>query len=119
MLEFCRLYKSLMRLIRRQFVQLGKPALAALLAGIVLLLDAMAVCLPLHEMLHKDANEPDHQCAVETLAHGKIESASCEIVIPPPTVVVETTKPFPISAFSPAIENLPQGRAPPALSAVS
>jgi hypothetical protein len=102
-----------LRYLKSHFVLIGKPALAALLAGIVLLLDAMAACPALHEMIHKDANEPDHQCAVVTLAHGKIESASCEIIVPPPTILVEVTKPFTISVFTPAIENLPQGRAPP------
>jgi len=108
-----------MRRIRRYFVQLGKPALAALLVGIVLLLDAMAACPALHEMIHKDADESDHHCAVTLLAQGKIEAASCEIITPPPTVIVETVRYFTISVFSPAIENLPHGRAPPALCSVS
>jgi len=105
--------------MRKHFFQIGKSALAALLVGIVLLLDAMAVCPALHEMIHKDADEADHHCAVTTLAHGKIESASTEIVIPPPTVVVETAQYFTYSIFSPAIGNLPHGRAPPVLRSVS
>jgi len=90
-----------------------------LLIGMILLLDAMAACPALHEMIHKDADCPEHQCAVTTLAHGKIESAVCEIIIPPPTVLVEITRHFTISVFRPAIENLPPGRAPPALRFVS
>jgi hypothetical protein len=97
----------------------GRRALAALLVAIVLLLDAMAVCPVLHEMIHKDADEPDHHCAVTTLQHGKIESATCEIIIPEPTLLVEAPQHFRYSLFSPAIENLPHGRAPPARSAVS
>jgi hypothetical protein len=93
--------------IRRQFVQFGKPALAVLLEGVVLLLDAM------------DADKAGHHCAVTMFAHGKVESASCEVVIPPPTIIVETVRYFTFSIFSPAVENLPHGRAPPALSAVS
>jgi hypothetical protein len=99
--------------MKSHFVQVGKPALAALLVGIVLLLDAMAACPALHEMIHHDAGNADHDCAVTLLALGKLDSAICEIIIPPPTVSVETTRHFTISVFSPAIENLPPGRAPP------
>ena len=105
--------------MKRHFIQIGKPALAALLVGIVLLLDAMAACPALHEMIHHDAGKEDHNCAVTTLALGKMDSAICEIIIPEPTVLVETVQRFTFFIFSPAIENLPQGRAPPALSSVS
>ena len=64
---------------------MGKPALAALLVGVVLLLDAMAACPALHEMIHHDAGKEDHDCAVTMFAHGKVRFASCEIIIPPPT----------------------------------
>ncbi|HZT23277.1 MAG TPA: hypothetical protein VFB55_10245 [Verrucomicrobiae bacterium] len=94
----------------------GKASLAALLAGMILFLDAMAACPALHEWIHKDADKPDHHCAVTLIAHGKVSAATCEIIIPPPTLVVEAPRHFIISAFSPAIENLPQGRAPPAVS---
>ncbi|MGH7942209.1 MAG: hypothetical protein ACREFR_14170 [Limisphaerales bacterium] len=112
-------YQRLMRHIRRQFVQFGKPALAALLIGIVLLLDAMAACPPLHEWIHHDANKPDHHCAVTLFAHGKVSIAAWEIIIPSPILMVEAPRRFIISAFSPFIENLPQGRAPPVSSSIS
>ena len=105
--------------MKRHFFQIGKPALAALLVGIVLLLDAMAACPALHEMIHHDAGKEDHDCAVTMLALGKMDSATCEIIIPEPTVLVQTVQYFTFSVFSPAIENLPQGRAPPALRSVS
>jgi hypothetical protein len=105
--------------VKKHLFPIGKPALAALLVGIVLLLDAMAACPALHEMIHHDAGKEDHDCAVTMLAAGKMDSATCEIIIPPPTDLVETTRHFTISVFSPAIENLPQGRAPPALRSVS
>ena len=105
--------------MKKHLFPIGKPALDALLVGIVLLLDAMAACPALHEMIHHDAGKEDHDCAVTMLAAGKMDSATCEIIIPPPTDLVETTRHFTISVFSPAIENLPQGRAPPALRSVS
>ncbi|HXR47921.1 MAG TPA: hypothetical protein VN784_10835 [Candidatus Limnocylindrales bacterium] len=105
--------------MKRHFVQIGKPALAALLVGVVLLLDAMAACPALHEMIHHDAGKEDHDCAVTMLALGKMDSATCEIIVPEPTVLVQTVQYFIFPIFSPAIENLPQGRAPPALRSVS
>jgi len=105
--------------MKRHFVQIGRPALAALLVGIILLLDAMAACPALHEMIHHDAGKEDHDCAVTMLALGKMDSATCEIIIPQPTVLIETVRYFTFSIFSPAIENLPQGRAPPALRSVA
>jgi hypothetical protein len=93
--------------------------LAALLVGVVLFLDAMAACPALHEMIHQDAGKADHHCAVTIFAQGKVESATCETIIPEPTVLIETAQYFTFSIFRPAIENLPQGRAPPALSSVS
>jgi hypothetical protein len=108
-----------LQLKARHFCQFGRRALAALLVGIILLLDAMAACPALHEMIHKDADKAEHHCAVTTLEHGKIESASCEIVVPEPALLVETAPHFTFSLFSPAIENLPHGRAPPVLSAAA
>ena len=108
-----------MQYVKKHLFPIGKPALAALLVGIVLLLDAMAACPALHEMIHHDAGKEDHDCAVTMLALGKMDSATCEIIIPPPPVSIETARHFTISAFSPAIENLPLGRAPPVPRSVS
>lgn len=102
--------------MNRHFFQIGKPALTALLIGIVLLLDAMAVCPALHEMIHHDAGKADHDCAVTMFTQGKASSVTCEIIIPLPPISIGTTRYFNISAFSPAIENLPPGRAPPSVS---
>ena len=87
--------------------------LAALLVGLVLLLNAMAVVPALHELIHKDADEASHQCAVTLFAHGHVESAAYDVPIILPAAFVETTPFVTISVFSPAIENLPPGRAPP------
>ena len=105
--------------MKRHFPQIGKPALAALLVGVILLLDAMAACPALHKMIHKDAGKEDHDCAVTMFAHGKVESATVDVPIAIATVLIEATPQIYFSVFSPAIENLPQGRAPPALRSVS
>ena len=108
-----------MQYVKKHLFPIGKPALAALLVGIVLLLDAMAACPALHEMIHHDAGKEDHDCAVTMLVQGKANSVTCEIIIPPPTDLVETTQAFMVSIFSPAIEHLPPNRGPPALRSVS
>jgi hypothetical protein len=101
--------------MKNRLCKFGIPTLAASLVGLILLLDAMAACPALHEMIHKDADEADHHCAVTMFAQGKVDSVTCEIIVPEPTVLIETTQYFTFSIFSPTIENLPQGRAPPAV----
>lgn len=105
--------------MRRHFVQIGKPVLAIALVGVVLLLAAIAACPELHELIHHDAGKPDHECAVTMFVHGQVDSAVCEIIIPLPTGSIEIVRYFSVSVFSPAIENLPPGRAPPVPSAIS
>ena len=99
--------------------RLGKPALAVLLLGLVLLLNAMAAVPALHELIHKDADEAGHQCAVTLFAHGHVESAIGHVPVVLPAAVIEITPHFIFSLFSPAIENLPLGRAPPVLGIAS
>jgi len=101
---------------KRQFIQFGKSALAAWLVGMVLLLDTMAACPALHELIHKDAGEADHHCAVTMFAHGQVESAVCDVPVVTPTVWVETITLPKFSVASTVVENLPHGRAPPSVA---
>ncbi len=105
-----------MRNAKHHFKKICKPALAALLVGLILLIDAMAACPALHELIHKDADEHDHHCAVTMFAQGKVDLTTCEIIVPEPTVLIETAQCFTFSIFSPVIENLPHGRAPPLIA---
>lgn len=91
----------------------GKAVIASLLVALVLLLDAMAACPALHELIHQDASSSQHQCVVTLFAHGQVDSASVEVSTVAPLVSVETTPQFQFSVFAPAIENLPAGRGPP------
>jgi hypothetical protein len=93
----------------------GKAFIAVLLMGMVLLLDAMAACPALHELIHKDADKPGHECAVTMFAHGKVESAAVEVPVIVPTASIESAPQIGFSVFSTAIENLPPGRAPPSV----
>jgi hypothetical protein len=99
----------------RSQIHHGKAALAALLVGMVLLLDAMAACPALHELIHQDADKPGHECAVTMFAHGKVESATVEAPAIVPAASIESAPQIESSVFSTAIENLPPGRAPPAV----
>jgi hypothetical protein len=108
-----------LQLENRHFKLHGKAVIASLLVCLVLLLDAMAACPALHELIHKDAGKADHNCAVTMFAHGKVDSASVEIFTVTQPASIETTPQIVISVFAPAIENLPAGRAPPVFSAVS
>lgn len=100
--------------MKRHFKLNGKVVIASLLAGLVLLLDAMAVCPALHELIHKDADSAAHQCATTMFAQGQVDSVTVEVSAITPTVSIETTSQIIFSVFAPAIENLPAGRAPPA-----
>jgi hypothetical protein len=84
-----------------------------LLIGLVLLLNAMAASPALHELIHSDAAESGHQCAVTLFAHGQVDSASVDVPIADLLTLVETVPLVEVSVFCPAIENLPAGRAPP------
>jgi hypothetical protein len=108
-----------LRIARRHFKAYGQAAIASLLAGLVLLLNALAASPSLHEWFHHDANEPEHQCAVTMFAHGTVDTASVEVPLSVPLTFVEAVPSVGISVFSPVIENLPAGRAPPVLPAVS
>ena len=79
----------------------------------VLLLDAMAASPALHELAHKDAGQASHQCVVTLFAHGLVDTVSGEISLVVSVVSVESIPQIVFSVFSPAIENLPAGRAPP------
>jgi hypothetical protein len=76
----------------------------------------MAACPALHELIHNDADKAGHECAVTMFAHGKVESATVEIPAIVPTASIESVPQIEFSVFSAAIEYLPQGRAPPAVS---
>jgi len=91
----------------------GRILIGIIAVGLVLLLDAMAACPSLHELLHQDAKTSDHQCVVTLFAHGQVDSASVDVSVVAPPVSIETTPQFEFSVFATAID-LPAGRGPPA-----
>ena len=82
----------------------------------VLLLNLLAVSPALHERLHGDAHRAGHECAVTMFAHGKVDAATVDVSVVIPTAPIETASQIEFSVFTPAVKNLPPGRAPPPVS---
>jgi hypothetical protein len=101
----------------RHFKRHGQAILASLLVGLVLLLNAMAAAPELHALIHHDADASGHECAVLLFAHGHLDSATVEAPVNQTLIPLEPAPLISFSAFSPAIENLPAGRAPPVYTA--
>jgi hypothetical protein len=106
-------FNPTVQLIARQYQRPGKAIIASLLTGLVLLLNAMAASPSLHEWFHSDAGESGHHCAVTLFAHGQVDSSTVDVVVVGQQTFVAVSPSVEISVFSPAIENLPAGRAPP------
>ena len=96
-----------------------KTAISCLLVCLILLLDAMAACPTLHELIHKDAAKAGHECAVTIFTHGKVDTATVDVPVCVTTVVLGAMPPIEFSVFNTSVEFLPPGRAPPVISFVS
>lgn len=89
-----------------------------LLSGFVLFLflflQAMATSPTLHALVHSDASEAGHECAVTLFAHGQIDAASAPPIVffVPTRVVVEQS--LPVIVFVSSDLRLLPGRGPPA-----
>jgi hypothetical protein len=95
-------------------------ATAVLSLAVWLFMAVAEVWSPLHSWLHGGTiPKDDTDCAIVTIAYGKIETAACDVPVPGPVVWIEVTPRIEFSVFSTAIAFLPNGRAPPAFSAVS
>jgi len=91
----------------------SQAAIASLLTGLVLLLNAMSASPTLHEWFHADAGKAEHQCAVTLFAHGQMDSASVAVPVVAALALIPSVPSVEISVFHPVIEQLPAGRAPP------
>jgi hypothetical protein len=59
-----------------KFGTMFRKASAAMLCAMVLFLAALAASPSLHQWLHHDANEADHECAVTLFAHGQVNATT-------------------------------------------
>ena len=91
-------------------------SLGGLLVGLVLLLNALTSSPQLHELLHADAGQAEHLCAVTLFAHGQVDAADAAVVACLPSVAIEFFPQPSVLVLSLAAETLPPGRAPPAAS---
>ena len=108
-----------MRLIACHNLRRSQAVIASVPTGLVLLLSAMAASPTLHELFHSDASNSQHQCAVTMFAHGQVDSASCDVPVVGSMPLIQAVSVVEISVYSPSIENLPAGRAPPVSSSNS
>jgi hypothetical protein len=102
-----------LQLERNNLVKTGRISFGILSVFLVLLLNLLASSPSLHEKFHADADHAEHQCAVTLFAHGQVDSACVDIPVSAPLNFVTAVAFADLSIFSPAIEHLPAGRAPP------
>jgi len=107
------------RFITRHCKPASQAVIASLLAGLVLLLNAMAASPTLHEWVHADAGKSEHQCAVTLFAQGQMDSASVAVPVMASLSLVQTVPYVDISVFHSVLDQLPAGRAPPVSSSHS
>jgi hypothetical protein len=75
---------------------------------------AAEVSTPLHMWLHGGTVPlKDADCAIVTIAHGKIDTAACAVPVAVPVTWIEVTPRLEISVYSPQLAFLPDGRGPP------
>jgi hypothetical protein len=113
------LFSACLQLEKSRLKQHGRVPLGILLVVFVLLLNFLAASPSLHERIHADAGQVGHQCAVMLFAHGQVDAAAVDISVSAPPILVESIPSVEFSVFSPAIGNLPAGRAPPVSSSNS
>jgi hypothetical protein len=90
-----------------------RTATAFLLAALVLLLNAMVACPSLHQLIHPDADSPEHHCAATLFAHGQVDSPVVEVTATIPFAPVEFLPLNSASVFDAPVATLPPGRGPP------
>jgi hypothetical protein len=96
----------------RIFVAAGVLSLA-----LWLFMATAEICTPLHAWLHGGTiPDNDDDCVVVAIAHGQFDSPIYDIPVVATAAWIEVTPVLvEFSPFSPAIENLSLGRAPPAV----
>jgi hypothetical protein len=72
------------------FLRKRKQARAAFSLGVFLLLQAMVVFPGLHSLIHADAADRDHVCAVTLFTHGQVHC---------PDAAVPVVRPLPLRDF--------------------
>jgi hypothetical protein len=85
--------------------------------ALVLLLGILAASPTLHEWLHNDAANPDHECGITLFQHSADAAATTITLLAVAWVFVALAAIKPIRLeLAPVCHRLPQGNAPPALN---
>ena len=99
--------------------RVAKPALAGLLAVLLLISATLAVSGALHQLLHNDVAGNHHFCLVCSFAKGQVSVADVALVaallVLCPLFSLRAANPSPLSAFD---YRLSPSRAPPALASL-
>jgi len=93
----------------------SKQAHAALWLGVFLLLQGMVVFPGLHALIHGDAPDPRHECAVTLFTHGQVHGAEAAVPVlrpEPAAVFIQSRRE---AVFVSTDVPLPPGRGPPSL----
>jgi len=90
-------------------------AMAALLTILFVLLLAVASSEQFHGLIHQDAGQASHHCAITFLSHGQVEHAVGYVAAPAPPLAWHFAPVFETSVVVTTVELLPPGRAPPAI----
>lgn len=93
----------------------SRQFLAGVLFGLFLSVVAVAQSDTLHRLLHSDAAQARHQCAVTMLRSGQVETPVCTaaIIVSHAGLIVEQILE---STFVPTVDfSLPSNRGPPAV----
>lgn len=96
-----------------------RQAASAFSLGLFLFLQALVICPGLHELVHHDANEPDHDCAVTLFSHGHVDAASAVVILLPAPERVIFNPSSPAAIFVSTDLRLLPGRGPPASPALA
>ena len=107
-----------MRRIGKMFRSGGRPfrVSAGVMTFLFLVLLAIFASPTLHQAIHSDAKDADHNCAITALAHGQVDVSTADISMSAPNERIEPSCRVTVSFFSAALKLLPPGRAPPSAS---
>jgi hypothetical protein len=91
---------------------------SALFLGLFLSLQAMAILPALHALLHPDAYDSDHECAVTLFTHGQVDVSTPDVAVVPAPIIVHFAQPAPSIIFVSTDVSLMPGRGPPGFPAL-
>jgi hypothetical protein len=94
----------------------AKRGVSALLLGTLLLLQSMVALPGLHRLVHYDAGDPAHQCAVTMLAHGQVDSSTTDVCVAGPPPILTPGAQLPETHFVFTDIQLQPSRGPPQVS---